>query len=54
LVDTYTLANADKIKQIAVGMFIPDGEQLPMLQDGQPAPNNSVMLSPEAVDCDPH
>ncbi len=53
LADTYSLSDADKINQIAVGMFVPDGDQLSLVQDGQPAPNNSVMLSPEAVDCAP-
>jgi hypothetical protein len=54
LVDHYSLADADQIKQIAVGMFVSGGDQLPMLQDGQAAPNNSVTLSPEAVDCAAH
>ena len=33
LLDHYTLADADQIQQIAVGMFVPDDEQLPMLQE---------------------
>jgi hypothetical protein len=54
LADHYSLADADQITQIAVGMFVPGGAQLPMMQDGQPAPNNSMILSPQTVDCDPH
>ncbi len=53
LVDHYRLADADKIKQIAVGMFVPDSNQLTLMQDGQPAPNNSVILTPETINCDP-
>ncbi|MBA3871846.1 MAG: hypothetical protein H0X30_22085 [Anaerolineae bacterium] len=51
LVDHYSLADADKISKIAIGMFIPDGAPLPMMQDGQPAPNNSLILSPTEADC---
>ncbi len=51
LADHYQLADADKINQIAVGMFVVGGDQLAMTQDGQPAPNNSLMLSRDAVDC---
>jgi len=52
LVDHYLLSDADKISQIAVGMFVVGGDQLPMTKDGQPALNNSLILSPETMDCE--
>ncbi|MBI1282228.1 MAG: hypothetical protein GC179_29145 [Anaerolineaceae bacterium] len=52
LVDHYQLADADKISQIAVGMFTLNGDQLPMTHDGQPALDNSLILSPQTVDCE--
>ncbi len=51
LVDTYHLTDVDKIRQLAIGMYIAGGEQLPMVQHGQPAPDNSVLLGTETVDC---
>ncbi len=52
LVDHFQLADADKITQIAVGMFSLAGGQLPMTRNGQPTPDNSLILSPTALNCD--
>jgi len=51
LTDTYFLPNDPPITQIALGLYIPERERLPLTQGGQAVAENRVILPLEARNC---
>ncbi len=51
LYDHYTLPADEALAQVAVGLYTPDGARLRVTQNGQPVPDDRVLLPLEEVDC---
>ncbi|MBN8619085.1 MAG: hypothetical protein J0L63_09265 [Anaerolineae bacterium] len=53
LLDTYTLPASGEITQIAVGLFTPDGQRLPITSRAQPLPDSRLLLPIASPHCAP-
>jgi hypothetical protein len=51
LVDTYLLPYDVNMREVAVGLYVPEGDRLPATHDGQPLPDNRVLLPLGRQDC---
>ena len=49
--DRYTLSADEALAQIAIGLYTPEGARLAVTQNGQPVPDDRVLLPLEEVDC---
>jgi len=51
LADGYTLPNDPAITQVAVGLYLPGGDRLAATHDGQPVPDNRIIVPVGAAAC---
>jgi hypothetical protein len=53
LVDRHTLPTDPPIDAVAVGLYTSDAGRLPVTQDGDPVPNDSIVLPLQEASCLP-